>query len=255
MKIHKKGVCMIITLSNQKGGVGKTATAVHLAHSLANSGYKTLLLDCDPQANSGEHLNFFRGEGLDKALIEESISPYIKETQYKNLSIVEAGPDLAETEERFFSKVFREKILYNTIYNEINNLDFIICDTNPSLGILTNNALYAADWIITPCSMDVFSISGFELLFSRIFELKGSSFKNISILQTQKDLRAKMTNLKMEEFLGEYSEFMLESYIRRSEAINQCRVLGMSVFEFDKNAAGSKDYNAFTQELLNVIQK
>jgi chromosome partitioning protein len=146
-------------------------------------------------------------------------------------------------------------MLYKTIKNQINNYDFIVCDTNPSLGILAINALFVADWVITPCTMDVFSITGFEYLFSKIFEIKGSAFKNILILQTQKDTRTKLTNSKIEEFLEEYSEFLLKTYIRRTEAINQCRILGVTVFDFDKNSVGTKDYESFTQEFLDVIGK
>ena len=249
----------IYSVINQKGGVGKTTTAVNLSYGFASQGKKTLLVDLDPQSHStviygDPHSEFTVGDILlDKGFkIKKSIyAAKIQGESIENLDIMPSNIRLAVAAEQVSTRMHREKILYNALQKFKKDYEYVLIDCPPTLGVLAVNGIYAADEFIIPITYSRYSLDGVADLFSIIEEVKeGKNFK-YRIVKNTYDSRTTHTNKAVEEQLVPVNDNVMETVIRKTETINQAAMNGEPVFTFDPKGNGAKDFMALTREVLN----
>lgn len=249
----------IVAVTNQKGGVGKTTTAINLSAGLALEGYKTLLIDLDPQANST--LNIGIKVGSYKNAIHnvlegnKKIENVILSTPITNLDIVPSHIHLDKTELAIINEPFRESILSDALKDL--QYDFFIIDCRPTLGTLTTNALYACNFILVPCEIGQNALDGFSDLMEIIFKVKRSKEIGdipIQILLTKFEARNKRSNDFVLEGLKFYEKNIFKIRIRKNEALNQAHMVRQPIFTFQPASSGANDYKQLTKEFLNTCQ-
>ena len=247
----------IISLANQKGGVGKTTTAVNLSAALAEFGKKTLLVDCDPQANTTTSL------GIDKPSLKQSmydamigeadVNKVIMSTEQKNLKLLPANVDLIGFEVEMITKDGREKILRNLLKEINENFDYIIIDCPPSLSLLTLNALCASTSIVVPLQSEFFALEGLSQLLDTVKRIKSSvnsSLKIKGILFTMYDSRTNLSKNVVEEAQKYFKDMVFKTKIPRNIKLGEAPSYGMPIIFYDKSSVGSKSYLSFARELL-----
>jgi chromosome partitioning protein len=251
-----------IAILNQKGGTGKTTTAINLSSGLAYKGKKTLLIDIDPQNHSSiglgieivdQDLSISKVLSNQEALLKEIIA----KTYIKNLDIVPSHISLARTAEQMYTKLYKESILNRAIQPVKKNYDYIIIDCPPSLGVLTINALFASDLLIVPCQMSRYSLDGLSDLIDIVRAVKNTSSEKdtnmscLRILLTMFDVRNKVTNDFILKELGLFKKMILNTKIMKNEALNQSQIAQKSIFDFDPKSRGAENYENLTKEILN----
>jgi len=247
----------IIAIINQKGGVGKTTTSINFAAGLARQGKKTLLIDLDPQAHStigvGIEPESFTASISDVLARKKPIGETILSAKAENLFIVPSHIRLDKIEQQLAPELFRETFLKKAI----DSLDFayIVIDCRPNLGTLTINALYAANFIIVPCEMGRYALDGFADLMETIEHVKNSDFNKadfIRILLTKYDIRNKISNDWVLQQLEPFKHLIMNTYIRRNEALNQSQMAQEPIFNFKLDSVGSQDYEQLVNEFLSL---
>lgn len=250
-------ISKIISIANQKGGVGKTTTAVNLAHSLSVLEFKTLLVDADPQANSTSHLGIDPKNvrlGLYELLIQ-NLDPEdaILNTQYPNLDILPANIDLVGAEIEMIDLPNREKIM-SQILNQIKlKYDFILIDCSPSLGIITTNALAATDSVIIPIQCEYFALEGLGKLLNTIKIVQKSINPKLEIeglLLTMYDSRLRLSNQVVEEVKLHFQQLVFDTIIQRNTTLSEAPSYGVPVLEHDAHAKGSVNYLNLAREII-----
>ena len=250
----------IISFSNQKGGVGKTTSAVNIAASLGILGYKVLLVDLDPQGNATS------GVGISKRNLITSINDVlvgkatakeaVVETAYENLSIIPAHISLAGAEYNLYQGNGAERVMKNTLDAIKDNYDYIIIDCPPSLSMLTINAMVASDGIIIPMKCEFYSLEGLAQLTVTINRIKAnfnSSLNITGILITMYSSRLLLSAQVMEEMKKHYSGKLFETQISRGVKVSEAPGFGMPVYYHDKRCKGSLEYLNVAKELVNRI--
>jgi chromosome partitioning protein len=250
---------MKITVLNQKGGVGKTTVSVNLAYGLARAGKHTLLIDLDPQAHSTAiYSPHAPKDATISAIFEDrstEITRLIRPAEVRgepapNLSIIPSNIHLAVTAERVISRHFRERMLERAIRTLHTAYDVILLDCPPNLGVITANAIYAADEILIPTTYGRYALDGIVDLFASIEELREDRLGGRYILRNAFDSRTKQTNEYIDRQLENVRDLLLATIIRKSEAINQAQISGEPIFTFDPSGYGAQDFQALTQEIL-----
>ena len=250
----------IISIINQKGGVGKTTTAINMAGGLSLHGYKTLLIDLDPQAHSTIGLGFepgsFKTAVSDILIKKQDLGEAILKTKFDNLDLAPSHIRLDRAEQLLTPEMFKETRLAKAMHQL--DYSFIVIDCRPTLGTLTVNALYASNFIIVPCEMSRYSLDGFSDLIDTINTVKnGSDFikeKSVRILITKYDSRKKVINDLVFKELEPYQDLLFKTKIRSIEALNQANWAQMPVFYLAPKSLGAEDYQLLTKEFLNLCQ-
>lgn len=249
----------IIAIANQKGGVGKTTTAINLSAALADRGKKILLLDLDPQANATSGIGSeASSEGcmyrplLGEAKIEDKIIP----TRIENLSIVPGDMDLAGIEIELAQMPDYLQRLRTLLDNlrPLRDFDYIILDTPPSLGVLMTSSLAAADEIIIPLQCEWFGLEGLAKIVHVIERIKESGVDAAveleGILMTMYDSRTNLSRSVVDEVRQYFPEKLYDAIIPRSIRIGESPSHGHTIFEHDPGGAGSRAYRDFADEFL-----
>ena len=248
----------IIACTNQKGGVGKTTTAINLAASLGLLGHRTLLVDLDPQANSTS------GAGLDKSLSFKSVyevllgsakpAEAVYKTNFENLYILPASMSLAGAEIELVNIEKRESRLRQALGGLRENFDFIIIDCPPSLGLLTLNGLNAADTIIIPLQCEFFALEGLSQLINTVRQVKSHFNPTLElegILFTMYDGRLLLTNQVVAEIKKHFPKKIYKNIIPRNVKLSEAPSFGMPAYYYDKGSKGAQAYIEFATELLS----
>lgn len=247
----------IIAIANQKGGVGKTTTAINLAYSLAVLENRVLLVDADPQANSTSHLGFDPKNirlGLYELLVQD-LNPMdaILDSKYDYLQILPANIDLVGAEIEMIDLPNREKIMSRLLDKVKDKFDFVIIDCSPSLGLITTNALGAADSVIIPVQCEYFALEGLGKLLNTIKIVQRSINTKLEIeglLLTMYDSRLRLSNQVVEEVRLHFQQLVFDTIIKRNTTLSEAPSFGVPVLEHDAAAAGSIGYLNLARELL-----
>ncbi len=254
----------ITAIINQKGGTGKTTTTINLGAALAYQGYRTLIVDLDPQAHTTIGLGVELDGGAQsmaevmtvpkKGVGEVAVASYIL-----GLDLAPAHIRLARAAEQVYTRVFREAILAQALKNS--DYDFVLIDCPPSLGVLTTNSLYACDFIIIPCQISRYSLDGLADLLTTVETVKNLNMEELfqgdhfRILLTMFDKRNRVTNEYILEQLKPYRDKTFNTMVMKNEALNQAQIAQKAIFDFDSRSSGAQDHVQLTAEFLEIWRK
>jgi chromosome partitioning protein len=245
-----------ITIAGHKGGIGKTVTAMALSAGLARAGKNTLLVDLDPQGHCA------LGLGVDLPEKEPTLREFFSEpplplsrllrtTQVPRLFLAPSNIRLARIAQALYMRPKREELLKRGLREVQDHYTYTVIDCPPSLGVLTEMGIAAADLIIVPCQMEARAADGLVDLLEVISLIKGETFDRWRILLTKVDERKSVTNQAIMAALVQWKDQILHAIIPQSEALNQAQIERTDIFSFEPKSKGALAYEALTQEILS----
>ena len=247
----------IISIATHKGGTGKTVTAMALSAALARSGKRSVLVDLDPQGHCtlGLGVEVADAEPTLRDLFAEppmSIARIIRQTSIPELAIVPSNIRLARIAQALYMRPKREDLLRRALEPVRDHYEFIIIDCPPTLGVLTEIGIAAADFIVVPCQMEARASDGLVDLLEVISLIKGEGFEHWRILLTRMDSRKSTTNQAVMASLMPWQGKIFEASIPQSEPLNQAQIERTDIYSFDAKCRGAVAYEAFMHEILNL---
>ena len=248
----------IIALANQKGGVGKTTTTINLAASLATLEKTVLVVDADPQANASSGLGVDIKQ-IDCSLYEciinhADVRDAIYTTDIEGLDIIPSHIDLVGAEIEMLNLNDREQVIKNLLAPIQNDYDYILIDCSPSLGLITVNALTAADSVIIPVQCEYFALEGISKLLNTIKIIKSKLNQRLEIegfLLTMYDSRLRLANQIYDEVKRHFQELVFKTVIQRDVKLSESPSHGLPVILYDADSTGAKNHLALAKEIIN----
>jgi chromosome partitioning protein len=251
----------VISVVNQKGGVGKTTTSVNLAAFLSHLGKRVLLVDLDPQSNATSHLGV--AKNLDRGVYEVLTGPYsfsdvAVETGHDNYHLAPSTTSLAGANVEFVNLDRREFRLYDNLLEVKNNYDYIIIDCPPSLGLLTLNGLTAADKLMIPVQAEYFALEGLGQLVDTIGLIRENLKPELDILGvvlTMYDSRFKLANDVLSELYNYFPNQIFRTVIPRSVRLSEAPSHGKTILSYDPKSKGAKAYERLAREFVYLTER
>jgi len=248
----------IISIANQKGGVGKTTTTVNLASILAEKNKKVLLIDADPQGNASSGLGVEKEveySTYDVLVNDVDIKDTIQDTRIKKLKVCPANMNLAGAEVELVSMMSREQRLKEKLDVIKKEFDYIFIDCPPSLGLITLNAFTASDSVLIPVQCEYFALEGLGQLLNTVNLVKKHLNKDIVIegaLLTMYDMRTNLSNQVVKEVKKYFDNKVYKTVIPRNVRLSEAPSYGMAITEYDPKSKGAKSYIKFAKEFLKI---
>lgn len=251
---------VVIAVTNQKGGVGKTTTAINVAYYLAKAGKKTLLVDFDPQGNATS------GLGVDKQLLEmasgdlilgsASLEQVVKQTEFKNLWLLPSLPTLANTEVELAQAEHRFTRLKRALQADTNAYDIVIIDCPPSLSLLTVNALIAAHYVLLPVQAEFYALEGLGQLLETMKLIRKNlnpTLDLIGVLPTMVDGRTSLSSQVLAEITKHFPAKIFSTVIPRNVRLAEAPSHGTPIGVYDRFSKGARAYKAVTKEVIDRV--
>ena len=251
-------MCKIISVANQKGGVGKTTTTVNLSTIIAKKGKKVLLIDADPQGNATSGLGVDKEVELstyDVLVNDATIEEACKTTAVKNLMVCPSNISLAGAEVELVSMMSREQRLKEKLDVIKDEFDYILIDCPPSLGLITLNSFTASNSVLIPVQCEYFALEGLGQLINTINLVKKHLNKEIQIegaLLTMYDARTNLSNQVVKEVKKYFEDKVYKTVIPRNVRLSEAPSYGMPITEYDPKSKGAKSYMKFAKEFLKI---
>ncbi|MEK6372327.1 MAG: ParA family protein [Acidobacteriota bacterium] len=251
---------MIITVANQKGGVGKTTTAINLAAAVANKGFKTLLIDLDPQANST--MSFVDPRTVSKSMFdvlvseELSFNDVIIPTQVPNLFVAPSKIALAKLESKLIGELDGPFRLKDKMKDAATEYDYIFIDTPPTLGMITVNALVASTHVLVPIQSSYFALEGTDDLLETIEKIKARPNPNLQLLGVVITMHDRRTTLARDIHaqIGQvFGERLFNTVITKSIRLEESPAYKESIFTFAPKSSGAMEYYSLSEEILSRV--
>ncbi len=262
MIVRRGCYCMamtrIVAVANQKGGVGKTTTAINLAASVASRGYRVLLVDFDPQGNASSGVGYTKDRitktVYDAIAGDATMAEVIQPTEIPTLFVVPANTDLVGAEIELISADRRERFLADALAPVVENFDYIVIDCPPSLGLLTLNALVAAQGVVVPMQAEYFALEGLSALTSTIEKVRAAYNPKLTIdgvVFTMFDGRLSVANQVRDEVVKYFKEKVFGTTIPRNVRLSEAPSHGLPGLLYDPKSSGATSYLAIADEFID----